>query len=189
MNAAEADDAHGRALLEIARGTLEETLCGALPARAERADWLAEPGAVFVSLEHAGELRGCVGTVRPYRALYDDVRGNTRAAALNDYRFERLGADEARAATLEVAWLSELEQLGCESEPELLAALRPGLDGLVLECGRQGATFLPKVWESLARPVRFVQELKRKAGLPLDFWPDEMVAYRYTTRSWREQRV
>jgi hypothetical protein len=67
------------------------------------------------------------------------------------------------------------------SEEELLAQLRPGIDGLILQFRSYRATFLPAVWESLPDPYLFLTQLKLKAGLPLDFWSPELRAERYTT--------
>ena len=35
-------------------------------------------------------------------------------------------------------------------------------------------------------PGDFVSELKRKAGLPADFWSDEVVVHRYHTETFAE---
>jgi AMMECR1 domain-containing protein len=69
----------------------------------------------------------------------------------------------------------------------VLRNLRPGIDGLVLEFGRHRSTFLPQVWEQLSTPAAFLMNLKRKAGLPPDFWEPEMKLSRYTVSKWREQ--
>ena len=66
-------------------------------------------------------------------------------------------------------------------EVELLAQLRPGMDGLILHFHHYRATFLPAVWETLPDPYMFLTQLKLKAGLPLDFWSPELWAERYTT--------
>jgi AMMECR1 domain-containing protein len=42
---------------------------------------------------------------------------------------------------------------------------------------------LPSVWEDIRDPYVFLTQLKQKAGLPLDFWSDEMKTERYTTES------
>src|SRR5690242_11826451 len=41
---------------------------------------LCRLGASFVTLESAGQLRGCVGTLDPVRPLYLDVQRNARRA-------------------------------------------------------------------------------------------------------------
>jgi hypothetical protein len=76
--------------------------------------------------------------------------------------------------------LSPLAALPARSETELLAALRPGVDGLVLREGLAGATFLPAVWESLPDPADFLRELRRKAGLAPAHWSATLRFERYT---------
>ena len=63
---------------------------------------------------------------------------------------------------------------------------RPQVDGLILEYGRYRSTFLPQVWEALPEPEMFMAQLKRKAGLPADFWHDELRLSRYTVTKWKE---
>jgi hypothetical protein len=69
------------------------------------------------------------------------------------------------------------------TEADLLAQIRPGIDGLILTEGQARGTFLPSVWESLAEPRDFLNHLKRKAGLPADHWSDRVRVERYTTES------
>ncbi len=73
-----------------------------------------------------------------------------------------------------------------DSEADLLRQLRPGVDGLVLECGHHRGTFLPAVWKDLPNPAKFLDQLKRKAGLTADFWSPEVEVRRYSTESWSE---
>ena len=68
----------------------------------------------------------------------------------------------------------------------MLARLRPGVDGLTLEHGAHRATFLPQVWTALPEPRAFVAELKRKAGLPADFWSLQMNVGLYQVTKWKE---
>jgi AMMECR1 domain-containing protein len=77
--------------------------------------------------------------------------------------------------------LSELRPLEVSSEEELLAALVPHRDGVVLSALGRRATFLPKVWEHVPSPRRFLDELKGKAGLRRDFWAPNVAIWTYTT--------
>jgi uncharacterized protein len=148
-----------------------------------RAGALAAPGASFVTLEREGVLRGCIGSVTPRRPLVDDVAGNAFAAAALDRRFPRLERWELAALAIEVSILSPLEELAVGSEEELVARLRPGIDGLVIEAGARRATFLPAVWEQLAEPARFVRALRTKAGLDRRTWSPAFRCRRYTVAS------
>jgi len=181
MTAAE----HGEVLLALARETLSEAF-GAEPRPVPESAWLAERGASFVTLKIDGELRGCIGSLEAYRPLVEDVRGNALAAAFHDPRFPRLGAKELPRVRIEVSRLSELESMRSNDEADLLRRLRPGIDGLVLEHDGHRGTFLPAVWRQLPRPDEFLRQLKRKAGLPPEFWAADVCVSRYTVDSWAE---
>jgi AMMECR1 domain-containing protein len=56
------------------------------------------------------------------------------------------------------------------------------VDGVLLEFGGRRATFLPQVWEQLPEPRQFLTQLKRKAGLPADFWAEGLRLSRYELR-------
>ena len=161
--------------------------------------WLRRPTATFVTLTQAARggraplaeeprLRGCIGTIRPIRTLLEDLRSNTRAAALQDPRFPPLTADEIAGdpVTIAVSVLSPLVALRADSEREVVAALRPGEHGVVLEWGRLAGTYLPQVWRHFRRPEEFLASLKTKAGLPVDFWAPDVVIWTFGVRSWRE---
>ena len=79
------------------------------------------------------------------------------------------------------------EPLAARSEEEALAAIRPGIDGLILEFGGHRGTFLPQVWEQLADPREFLAHLKHKAGLPPAFWSPDIRLWRYTVAKWEEE--
>ncbi len=176
----------GRALLATARMAIGSELgrrAGAWPEH----DELASPGATFVTLMKCEGLRGCIGTLQARRLLGDDVRINAVAAAFGDPRFPPLRDDEFDDTAVEVSLLSSPERLESDEEVDVLARLRPDVDGVILEYGAQRATFLPQVWESLPTPREFLIELKRKAGLPADFWSPSMLVSRYVVDKWREK--
>ncbi len=177
----------GASLLGIARSAIGEKFGGAARAVGEGASWLQQPGATFVTLTRANDLRGCIGSLAPKRALHLDVCDNAVAAAFRDPRFKPLTLAEWSDTLVEVSLLSPLQPLALESEAALLGALRPGVDGLLIEYGHHRSTFLPQVWEQLPEPRDFLMSLRRKAGLPPDFWEPEMRVSRYTVSQWREQ--
>jgi AmmeMemoRadiSam system protein A len=175
----------GEILLPIARAAIARAL--KVPHAAdESAPWLAEHGACFVTLTQFGELRGCIGSLQAHRSLLDDVKGNAVSAALHDPRFTPLSADEFDITTIEVSLLSATQAMVVRDEADALAQLRPQLDGIVFEYGQYRSTFLPQVWENLARPRDFLAMLRRKAGLPDDFWAAEVKLSRYTVTKWSE---
>ncbi len=190
----------GRSLVTIARcaigaelgeaGSLGSERAGPQRAGPERAGpghpALAAPGATFVTLFKHGMLRGCIGTLEARRPLGVDARANAIAAAFADPRFPRLGAEEFMDTLVEVSLLSAPEAMTADGEKALLDQLRPGVDGVVLEFAGRHATFLPQVWDTLREPAEFLAELKRKAGLPIDFWSAAVNMSRYGVIKWRE---
>jgi len=183
----ETDD-RGRLLLTLAREALEEAFSLRAMRTGELEPWLEEEAATFVTLRRAGKLRGCIGTLTPRRSLFEDVRKNARVAAFDDPRFPALTVGELEEIDIEVSLLSPVEPIDFDGEEDLLACLRPGVDGLVLEHGFHRGTFLPQVWDQLPEPRDFLRGLKRKAGLEKDFWAEDVRVSRYTVEEWEEGR-
>ena len=175
----------GPTLLRIARASIAHAL-GREPVDDENAAWLLAPGACFVTLSQHGRLRGCIGTLQPYRSLSADVKANAVAAALQDSRFAPLPAAELARTEVEVSLLSPMQPMHFASEANALAQLQPGIDGVVLQCRGRRSTFLPQVWEQLPGRAEFVAQLKAKAGLPASFWSDDVRLQRYTVTRWKE---
>ncbi len=178
-------DALGQALLLTARNAIGKRFGRAASPVGTLAE-LAEPGATFVTLTQRGQLRGCIGSLEAQRPLVIDVAENAIAAAFRDPRFPPLEKDEYSRTRVEVSLLTPAEPFPVVSEADALSRLRPGIDGLILNYGRRRATFLPQVWESLPEPRQFVAQLKLKAGLPADFWHEQIALARYGARKWQE---
>jgi len=176
----------GEVLLPIARAAIARVL-DVPHAADESAPWLAEHGACFVTLTQFGELRGCIGSLQAHRSLLDDIKGNAVSAALHDPRFTPLSAEELDITTVEVSLLSATQAMVVRDEADALAQLRPNVDGVIFEYGRYRSTFLPQVWENLARPRDFLAMLRRKAGLPEDFWAQDVKLSRYSVTKWSEK--
>ncbi len=170
----------GKILLPIARAAISQALQMPHPATDESAPWLSEPGACFVTLTRHGELRGCIGTLQAHRSLLADVRSNAVSAALHDPRFLPLTAAELGTTRIEISLLSATQPMTFHDEADALAQLRPNVDGVVFEYGHYRSTFLPQVWEQLPQPRQFMAQLRRKAGLPGDFWSEGVRLSRYT---------
>ncbi len=179
-------DSVGATLVGIAKSGIDKQLGGDLHATADAA-WLRQPGATFVTLTRNNDLRGCIGSLQAKRPLAEDVHENALNAAFRDPRFKPLSAEEWVDTWVEVSLLSALEPMTIDTEEAFLRRLQPGVDGLVLEFGHHRGTFLPQVWEQLPTAEAFLLNLKRKAGLPPDFWDLEMKLSRYTVTKWREQ--
>lgn len=175
----------GHILLPIARASIASAL-GRHPDARENAPWLQGLGACFVTLTQQGELRGCIGTLEARRSLLADVKANARAAAFQDPRFSPLQAQELDDTDIEVSLLSSMQVMDFSSEADALAQLRPGVDGVLFEYGHLRSTFLPQVWEQLPSASAFMAHLKRKAGMPPDFWASGVRMQRYTVSKWKE---
>ncbi len=180
------DAEKGATLLKLARSEIASKL-GRERAAPAQSGWLAEPGASFVTLTRQGELRGCIGTLEAHRPLGIDVRENALAAAFRDPRFMPLSYAEFDEIRVEVSLLSPTEALEAGDEASALSALRPHIDGVVFEYQHFRSTFLPQVWEQLPEPAEFLAYLKRKAGLPMDFWSGQVRLSRYTVSKWKEE--
>ena len=180
-------NAHGRTLLDIARNSIEAALGVSAPKRLPDEPWLKPARATFVTLTQNGRLRGCIGSLEAHLPLGEDVRHNARAAALSDPRFPPLTREELSGTRIEISLLSTPKLLAFADHADLIAQLRPGEDGLILECGEARGTFLPQVWESLPDPEQFVAELKRKAGLSPDVSTAKCRIQRYRVRKWKER--
>ena len=178
----------GRILLPITRAAISQALGKPTQAR-EDAEWLKEPGACFVTLTQHGNLRGCIGSLEAHRTLLEDVKANAYAAAFRDTRFSPLTLAELDYTEVEVSLLSPMRPISFSSEREALSQLRPGVDGVVFECRGYRSTFLPQVWEQLPDCGLFIAQLKRKAGLPPDFWSKDIELSCYTVSKWKESEL
>jgi AmmeMemoRadiSam system protein A len=173
-------------LLEIAHDSIASGLRRKQPLAVDCGEFPPElrlVRATFVSLHLEGQLRGCIGTLEADLPLVASVAENAFKAAFDDPRFPPLERGELTDIEIDISILTPLEPLDIHSEEDLVAKLRPGVDGLVLRDGSSRGTFLPAVWDGLPEPRQFVRELKRKAGLPLDSWPSTLRVWRYTTQA------
>ena len=157
----------GRTLLQIARDEIEKNLLQRSKPIPDT-PWLHQAGATFVTLTKDGALRGCIGSLQAARPLGVDVAENALGAAFRDPRFPAMTADEWPHCRVEVSLLSAPKPIRFADEADLLAQVKPGEDGIILECDGKRATFLPQVWEDLSDKRVFFQHLVRKAGLPPD---------------------
>lgn len=175
----------GETLLRLARNAIAGHFGQAVTTNVDMPA-LHETGATFVTLTQRGELRGCIGSLQAHRPLIDDIRHNALGAALRDPRFKPLGVEELADTRIEVSLLTTPEKMHFRSEADALAQLRPHIDGIILSAGNRRATFLPQVWEQLPAPADFMAHLKQKAGLPADYWADDLRLERYGVQKWKE---
>ncbi|HKJ70384.1 MAG TPA: AmmeMemoRadiSam system protein A [Gammaproteobacteria bacterium] len=175
---------HADELVGLAEAAIDHGLARGEPAAPELdgvPEALRAVRGAFVTLRREGELRGCIGTIEAHRPLAADVTANAFGAAFRDPRFPPVSAEERSGLTLKIEVLTTPEPLAFAGEEDLLAQLRPGTDGLLIEAAGRKGTFLPTVWEQLPEPRAFWTHLKRKAGLPADYSSAAMAVYRYRT--------
>jgi AmmeMemoRadiSam system protein A len=160
-------------LLRLARQAVELAAAGK-PGPALRLEDLPEvlhaPHATFVTLTSNGDLRGCIGALQASLPLAQDVVVHARAAATEDFRFRPVRPEETPDIEIEISILSDPVPLEYGDADDLMARLRPGIDGVILTSGLHRATFLPQVWEKVPQPHQFLDLLCEKAGLPRRAW-------------------
>lgn len=174
---------YGDDLFKIARQSLEEAVGKHhySPSRGDYSDALFDKGATFVTLSKNGELRGCIGTIIPNQAVAQDVASNAYGAAMEDGRFSPLRKEELSEVEISISLLTGFEKIKFKDEAHLLAQLQSGVDGLILRDGNRQGLFLPSVWEQIADPQEFLNNLKLKAGLSPSYWSDKVNIYRFRT--------
>ena len=175
---------HGAELLRLALDSIRHGLDSGRALAVTGGDFAPELGrqrASFVTLRIKGRLRGCIGTARAYRPLAADVAVNAYGAAFEDPRFGPVREREFDRLDLDVAILTDPIPIAASSKANLIARLRPDIDGLILEDGASRGLFLPAVWESEPDASSFVTRLEQKAGLATNHWPATRAAFRFQT--------
>ncbi|MFA5626770.1 MAG: AmmeMemoRadiSam system protein A [Thiohalomonadaceae bacterium] len=185
-------EANQQVLLRVAESAIQHGLEHGSTISIDAKDYPAELRSIqasFVTLHHRDKLRGCIGSLTAIRPLVEDVARHAYAAAFEDPRFTPLSQAELPDLTIHISILSRPEPLQFANEAELLQQLRPGIDGIILQDQNHRATFLPSVWESLPAADNFWQQLKRKAGLPADWWSNTLQVERYTTQNFTHSQA
>ena len=181
------DETGQETLLQVARDAIDHGLVHADAFKVADDDYpppLRQIACTFVTLRIGEALRGCNGSLQAPRPLVTDVAQHAYAAAFSDARFRPLEHTELARLHIHISVLSALEPVGFDSEDGLLALLRAGVDGLLIEVGNQRATFLPTVWSSFPNGRDFLAALKNKACMQAD--ATGYNAWRYTTQDFEE---
>jgi len=120
---------------------------------------LQAPSAVFVTLRKDGELRGCVGSVRPTEATaaHELIRYAV-ASAVRDPRFDPVRLDEVAALTIKVQLLDAAEPVTD------IAQLDPHTYGVIVRRGDRQALLLPGI-DGIDTPEQQVRAACEKAGI------------------------
>lgn len=119
----------------------------------------------FVSVHHAGELRGCLGRLENDRPIADSVAHLAAVVSDSDPRFAPLGASELAVVDIEISALTP------EQEITDVGIIEVGRHGLIIELGHRRGLLLPQVateygWDR----DTFLDHTCLKAGLPTDAW-------------------
>jgi AmmeMemoRadiSam system protein A len=120
---------------------------------------LQAPSAVFVTLRKDGELRGCVGSVRPTEATaaHELIRYAV-ASAVRDPRFDPVRLEEVSGLAIKV-------QLLDMPEPVIdIADLDPQVYGIIVRHRDRQALLLPAI-EGIDTPEQQVLAACQKAGI------------------------
>jgi AmmeMemoRadiSam system protein A len=169
-------------LLDLAERTIVGALRGATPTLPDTT--LLPPAVMqqrgaFVTLEVDGRLNGCIGHIEAREPLAESVARLALAAAFDDPRLPALRGADLPGLTISLSLLGPMSPVRASGLDELLAALEPGRDGLLVEHTSGRAVFLPQVWEQLPRPTDFVDALWHKAGFAAGTWPDGLRSFTF----------
>lgn len=158
-----------RTLLKLSRQVLESFVRGRGRTPEENGDphlQSSDYGA-FVSLHNHDELRGCIGTCFPERALYLEVIEMTEAAASRDDRVPPITPGELGEIDIEISILSPLQLI---RDP---LSIETGTDGIYVACDehKAKAVLLPQVATRFGwNAETFLSQTCLKAGLPKEAW-------------------
>jgi len=167
----------GRALLAIARRSLEAAVLGHSPPDLEgQSGSLAGRCAAFVTLRRHDELRGCIGHVESDEPLVQTVAGCAASAALHDPRFPPVSPAEVPELSIEISVLSPLADIAPDE-------IEIGRHGLMISSGSRRGLLLPQVplewgWDR----EEFLNQTCFKAGLPPSAWRHGARIQAFTTQ-------
>ena len=156
-------------LLDIAKKAIAAKINNQeMPELTVDSETLQEKRGAFVTLKKHGQLRGCIGYIKPVKPLGETVQEMAVAAAFHDPRFPSLKPDEVRDLTFEISVLSPLKRIKDINEIEV------GKHGLYIVRGYKSGLLLPQVaveyqWDR----ETFLKETCYKAGLPMEAWMDK----------------
>lgn len=187
----------GQALVTLARQALEAKLVrGERPRLApeiiDRHPRLGVARAAFVTLDKAGDLRGCIGSLSAGQSLAQDVLDNALHAALDDGRFSPVTGEELSEIEISISVLDTPRPLSPKpaSAGELLARLARERPGVTLTFEGRRSTYLPSVWEQLPDPEHFLRSLCEKQQSPAECWKSPEATFElYGAQVFREVRA
>jgi len=137
---------------------------------------LEKRAGVFVSLKKRGELRGCIGTVEPYREnVAAEIIHNAVAAGVDDPRFWPVELEELPEIEFSVDVLTEPEAVVSKDE------LDPKRYGIIVKSHGRTGLLLPDL-EGVDSVDEQINIACRKAGIspgePVKLYRFEVIRYK-----------
>ncbi len=171
-------DSDGVFLIKIARMAVTEFLSNGkrMKLESEGEKKFSFNSGVFVTLNNADGLRGCIGFPMPDKKLSHGIIDAAIAAATEDPRFSPVKANELNDIVFEVTVLTPPVEITVNDPIEYLEKIKVGRDGLIISNSFSSGLLLPQVPVEYGWNVEeFLQHTCEKAGLGKDVWKNEKV--------------
>ncbi len=127
---------------------------------------------VFVTIHYNGELRGCIGTIKPKKkTLAEEIIANAVGAAFGDERFEPVTEEDLDNLIITVDVVVDLIPILSVED------LDSQIYGVMVEADNKHAVVLPKL-PGVVTPEKQIEICKRKAGIPIN---EDVDLYRFNT--------
>ena len=171
-------DSDGVFLVKTARMAVTEFLSNGkrMKLESEREKKFSFNSGVFVTLNNADGLRGCIGFPMPDKKLSHGIIDAAIAAATEDPRFSPVKINELNEIVFEVTVLTPPVEITVTDPMEYLEKIKVGRDGLIIRNSFSSGLLLPQVPVEYGWNVEeFLQHTCEKAGLEKDTWKNEKV--------------
>ena len=171
-------DSDGVFLVKTARMAVTEFLSTGkkMKLESEREKKFSFNSGVFVTLNNADGLRGCIGFPMPDKKLSNGIIDAAIAAATEDPRFSPVKTNELSEIVFEVTVLTPPVEIIVNDPMEYLEKIKVGRDGLIIRNSFSSGLLLPQVPVEYGWDVEeFLQHTCEKAGLEKDTWKNEKV--------------
>ena len=171
-------DSDGVFLVKTARMAVTEFLSNGkrMKLESEREKKFSFNAGVFVTLNNADGLRGCIGFPMPDKKLSHGIIDAAIAAATEDPRFSPVKINELNEIVFEITVLTPPVEITVTDPMEYLEKIKVGRDGLIIRNSFSSGLLLPQVPVEYGWNVEeFLQHTCEKAGLEKDTWKNEKV--------------
>ena len=175
---AQLSDSDGVFLVKTARTAVTEFLSNGkrIKLESESEKKFSFNAGVFVTLNNADGLRGCIGFPMPDKKLSHGIIDAAISAATEDPRFPSVKTNELNDIVFEVTVLTPPIEIDVSDPMEYLKKIKVGRDGLIIRHSFSSGLLLPQVPVEYGWNVEeFLQHTCEKAGLEKDTWKNEKV--------------